>query len=794
MKKTYARLLPIVLVSAALYASAQHSDASAAPCVGARTAVQLSVTDAQGAAVSGARIALRCGTQTQTEVTNDTGTTLFEVPAGTYLVHTDASGFQEQDRTIHVFESVAVSHFDIALAMRSNAETVMVSSTNGAVVSAADIGTRTETLLRDLPQSLQIVSRQVLEQQQARSMNDVLRNVAGVVIPWTSGGRYESITIRGFTTMNQFKDGFRNDPNSNRAPLELSNVERVEVLKGPSSMVFGRLDPSGVVNVVTRAPSPNRAFNATYSSGSFRYNQLNLDWTGAFNHRQSVLYRITLSGMDTKSFRDYVFTQKMFIAPVFTWILNPTLSVRFYSEFLIQNSVNDQGLIAVGTRPANVPISTYLNDPRLIAPDRQGKVGISVDKTVGSHWVLRSYERSSVGVSIYNSRVAQSLSSANNRTITLNDSTSEQNFQTHYWINEAVGRLKTGPIAHTLLAGFELDREINPNYAKARPSALGAVTLDLYHPNYAALPPRVLAMDLSNNADGAYGGFYLQDQIEFLKNLKLTVGTRYDIAKTITDTYFSARGTYVPHVSGRNTAWSPRVGLVYQPREQISLYATYAKSFQPQIGTTYDSSPYQPTRGELMETGIRFTNPSQRYVSTIAAYQIKQTNVLTSDPLHSGYSIAVGEQRSKGIESDNTFQLTPNWNVIAGYAYDIPQITRDNTIRVGNLLPGAPRHTGNFWTHYTESTGALKGFGVGAGVFGSGRRYGDVNNTYLTPGYARVDMNVSYARAVSRSSHLSVNFNVQNVGNRRYFEGGSTRVRIAPGSPRTFIGSITWTR
>ena len=779
---------------AAMHAVAQTVNTTSAVCEGAKTPVELSVTDAQGASVSGAHISLSCGAIVESEKTNETGVAHFQVPAGAYIVRTDADGFQAQERTINVMASVAASHFDIALAVRSNAEIVTISASNGALVSATDIGTRTETLLRDVPQSLQIVSRQVLDQQQARSMNDVLRNVAGVVIPWTSGGRYESITIRGFTTMNQFKDGFRNDPNSNRAPLELSNVERVEVLKGPSSMVFGRLDPSGVVNVVTRSPSPNRAFNASFTSGSFRYNQLNLDWTGAFNKKQSVLYRVTVSGLDTKSFRNYVFTQKGFVAPVFTWVVNPTLSVRLYSEFLIQNSVNDQGIIAIGTRPANVPISTYLNDPKLIAPDRQGKVGISIDKTVGSHWVLRSYERSSVGISIYNSRVAQSLSAKDNRTITLNDSTSEQNFQTHYWVNEAVGRLRTGPIGHTILGGFELDREINPNYAKARPAVLGAVTLDLYNPNYAALPARVLGMDLSNNADGAYGGFYLQDQIELRKNLKLTLGTRYDIAKTITDTYFSARGAFVPHVSGRNTAWSPRTGIVYQPIERISLYATYAKSFQPQIGTTFNSTPYQPTRGELMETGIRFTNPSQRYVSTISAYQIKQTNVLTADPVHSGYSIAVGEQRSKGIESDNTLQLTRDWNIIAGYAYDIPQVTQDNTIRVGNLLAGAPRHTGNFWTHYTMSNGSLKGLGVGAGVFGSGRRYGDSSNTYLTPGYERVDTNVSFARTLHDTSRLNLNFNVQNVGDRRYFEGGSTRFRIAPGAPRTFIGSLTWTR
>lgn len=775
------------LISLALPAFTQSQQAV---CSGDKTTVDFTIADAQSASIAGAQVSLTCGVSIVTGTTDGSGMIHFDVPSGGYTLHTQASGFDAKDTKLQIVSSAGSQHFDVILSVQGHNETVTVSASNGTLVSATDIGTRTDTALRDVPQSLQIVSKQVLDQQQARSMNDVLRNVAGVTIPWTSGGRYESITIRGFTTMNQFKDGFRNDPSSNRAPIELSNVERVEVLKGPSSMVFGRLDPSGVVNVVTRAPSSNRTFNASFQSGSFAYNQMNLDWTGPFNQAKTVLYRVTLSGLDTKSFRNYAFTQKFFVAPVVTWTITPSLSARFYSEFLIQNSVNDQGLVAVGKRPASIPISTYLGDPKLIAPDRQGKVGISVDKAIGTHWVLRSYERSSVGISIYNSRTAQSLA-ADNRTLTLNDSSSEQNFQTHYWINEAVGRLSTGPIHHTFLGGFQLDREINPNYARA---GVATPKLDIYAPNYAALPVRVLAASLSNNADGSYGGFYAQDQVELRHNLKLTLGTRYDIAKSITDTYSSARGTFIPHVSGRNTAWSPRTGLVYQPRQNISLYATYAKSFLPQIGTDFFSSPFQPTRGELKETGVRFSSLSQRYIATISAFDIRQTNVLTTDPAHSGYSVAIGEQRSKGIESDSTFQLTPQWNIIAGYAYDIPQVTRDNTTPVGNLLAGAPRHTGNFWTHYTMSHGELKGLGVGAGVFGSGKRFGDLANTYLTPGYARVDMNVSYARAVRDTSRLSLNFNVQNVADRRYFEGGSTRLRVAPGAPRTFIGSVTWTR
>ncbi len=764
--------------------SAQALSAQNQSCEGSSQVTHVAITDAHGAMIPDAAVTYTCGVTTEHQTSDAAGVVALRLAPGSYTLHVEAPGFQPTDRPVLIQSTPA--ELTLALDVHSAEEGITVSAEHGPVVSATDIGTRTETALRDIPQSLQIVSRQVLDQQQTRSLNDVLRNVAGVTIPWTSGGRYESITIRGFTTMNQFKDGFRNDPSSNRAPIELSNVERVEVLKGPSSMVFGRLDPAGVVNVVTRAPSTDRSFTATLTSGSFQYNRVDLDFTGPVNRSKSLLYRVTGSGLDTLSFRNYAYTKRGFVASALTWIPQPSLSIRFYSEFLIQNSVNDQGIVAVGNRPADIPISTYLGDPKLTAPDRQGKVGISVDKALSNGWILRSYERSSVGVSIYNSRTATSLAK-NNRTLTLNDSNSEQNIQSHYWINEAVGRVHTGKLEHLLLAGFELDREINPNYAKV---GVTTPTIDIYAPNYAALPVRVLRLSQSNNSDAIYGGGYVQDQLKLTNFLKITGGIRYDIAKSITDTYYPN----ALHVSGRNTAWSPRAGLVFQPVRLVSLYATYAKSFQPQVGTTFAGSPFSPTVGRLLETGVRLTSPKELYVATVSAYNITQTNVLTTDPVNSGYSVTVGEQRSKGIDFDSTVRLNSNWNVIAGYAYDIPQVTRDNTYAVGNLLAGAARHTGNLWTHYTSKSGPLRGIGAGAGVFGSGKRQGDLANDYLVPGYARVDVNASYVRSLREDRKLTFNFNIQNVGDRRYFEGASTRNRIAPGAPRTYVGSIQFTR
>lgn len=596
--------------------------------------------------------------------------------------------------------------------------------------------------------------------------------------------------MRGFVTDTTFQDGFRNGPTSNATFPDFANVERVDILKGPSSTVFGRLDPGGVVNLVTKAPLSEHYYSVTMQGGSYQLLRPTIDASGPLTENKTLLYRFIASGQDSQSFRDFNYTRRLFLSPTLTWAPTPGTSFRLYTEFIGGSNLNDRGLIAIGNRPANLPISRYLADPTLSYPYRQGKAGISYDQAIGRRWAFRSYERSSTGWANYNARIANALS-ANLQTVTLNDLETDQYFQAHYWVNELTGTVNTGKIQHTFLAGAELDDEIyDTNTARQTPGTT-AETLNIYTPNYDALPPRSLVTSLIDQVRDGYGSAYLQDQLALTSKLKVTGGIRYDIAKLKEVGYYGTANS-----SSRATAWSPRVGVTYQPIGAISLYATFNRSFQPETGTDVNGVPFKPEFGRLLETGFKFDTANHRIQGTAAVYQINQTNVITADPNNPSFSIQLGEQRSRGVEFNATTHLTHQWDLITGYALTNATIEKDNTYLVDSQLQSVPRHTGNLWTRYNQTHGLLTGASIGAGVSGVSKMQGQLitqaapTTSYLVPGYARVDAGVSYERPKDERWRYRFSFNANNLLDRRYFSGASGRFAVYPGSPRDFIASF----
>ncbi|MEH2277489.1 MAG: TonB-dependent siderophore receptor [Nostoc sp.] len=280
-------------------------------------------------------------------------------------------------------------------------------------------------------------------------------------------------------------------------------------------------------------------------------------------------------------------------------------------------------------------------------------------------------------------------------------------------------------------------------------------------------------------------GVYAQDFISIGDKVKILLGGRFDIAA-------ASQKDRINGVSldQENSAFSPRVGVVYQPIAPISLYASYSRSFQPARASSRngDSKPFEPTIGEQFEVGVKSEFLDGRLAATLAAYQLTKQNIVVTDPNNPRFSLQVGEQRSRGIEFDVAGQILPGWNIIASYTYIDPEITEDTRPAYKGDQPiSVPRNSASLWTTYEIQTGSWKGFGFGGGLFFVGDRQGDLPNTFTLPSYVRTDAVIYYRR-----DNWRVGLNIKNLFDVNYFESSNSRYGVFPGAPLTVLGTVSW--
>ncbi|MEH2406194.1 TonB-dependent siderophore receptor [Nostoc sp.] len=269
--------------------------------------------------------------------------------------------------------------------------------------------------------------------------------------------------------------------------------------------------------------------------------------------------------------------------------------------------------------------------------------------------------------------------------------------------------------------------------------------------------------------------------MSFQDNLKLLIGGRFD---------WISQNNGIDQPEQNDNAFSPRIGLVYQPSKSVSLYASYSQSFNPNSGLNGDGSQFEPTKGTQYEAGIKADFLENRLSTTLAVYQITKTNITTDDPNNDdpNYLIQIGEVRSQGIELDITGEILPGWKAIASYAHTNAEVTEDNLISVGNRLEDVPKNQVSLWTTYELQNGDFKGLGLGLGLFYVGARAVDLDNSFEIPDYLRTDAAIYYRRDALKAA-----INIRNLFDTEYFvDSNGTRARIKTGAPFTIIGSISW--
>ncbi|OCQ95958.1 ferrichrome-iron receptor [Oscillatoriales cyanobacterium USR001] len=654
-------------------------------------------------------------------------------------------------------------------------------------VPNASSATRTDTPIRDIPQSIQVIPQEVIKDQQITRLEEALSNVSGVTFRGVVGGRGTEFDIRGFSNAPVLRDGFRRYGSFQSFP-EVANLDRVEVLKGPASILYGEIQPGGLVNLVSKQPLAEPLYEAELQLGNQTFVRSRFDISGPLTSDRSVLYRLNGLFQTIESFRDYnQQDRRLFIAPTLTWRISDRADLTVSLEYTDDQRPANYGLFALGDRVADVPRNRISNNPRDKIEDKYFNVGYNFEYRFSENWKLRNAFRYSSYDYDFSVIALPFFVNEETKTVTRFFASQDGQDKNYSLQTNMVGEFATGSIDHTLLFGVDLSH--NDERIVSVGDFVTPIPLDIFNPDYGKIPTPEedsLAVFGGNDRETNRVGIYVQDQISIFDNLKLLAGIRYD---TVEQKTVNIPGSNI--ASGEQTqnydAFTPRLGIVYQPIPELSLYASYSRSFNPNSARTVSGNVLEPERGKGYEIGVKTELIDRRLLATLAYFDITKQNVAVTDPNNPLFSIATGEQRSRGVELDISGQILPGWNVIASYAYIDAEVTADtNSDVVGSRLPGVPKHSASLWTTYQLQSGDLQGLGIGVGFNYVGERKGGLPNSYKVDSYL-----VSNAALFYERDNLRFAINIKNLFNINYIVGSPSSSENLPGEPLTVIGSFT---
>lgn len=658
---------------------------------------------------------------------------------------------------------------------------------NGPVIgyraTRSGTATKTDTALRDTPQSVQVVPRDVLTDQQDIRLADALTNVSNVQAAGTLQGRTETYNIRGFNTQTGAVDGVLLNQSSNffTVTRDLADVERVEVLKGPASVLFGRGDPGGLINIVTRQPTLIPSGDATLQGGSFGFRRFQGSVSSAIPSVDGLAGRLSFAAQTDPTFRDYGGrdNSRFFVAPAFTYVPTPDTRISFLGEFTRQDSQYDEGLIARNGRVPLDNLSRYYGEPFARYNATANFTTLRVEHDVNDAITLRQVLNVQWGAFDQFVVRATGLNAAGTL-VQRRDTGTDSTYAAVDSQSEMVAKFGLFGFQHTALVGYEYTNGYRHSYTTQ--GNIGAVSF--LTPRFGAIPG-ALSLQGDLRQKNELHGVYVQDQIDLGLGLQLVLGARFDFGTQFYFNRLPASRTIPPDQDLFGA--SPRIALLYRPIEPLTLYASYANSFKPQTANILGAVNPAPETGVQYEVGARLDLIPDRLTLSGAAFSITRANVAATDPANTGFSVVTGEQRADGVEADLAGEILPGWKIIASAGYLDARITQDTTFAVGNRLVGVPRFSGSLWSTYQVQGGEFRGWGFGGGVVLVGRRTGDLNNSYSVAGYARLDATVFYD--IDERYRFAVN--MRNLTNARYIEQPFNQFNNMPGAPLSILASIT---
>ena len=643
---------------------------------------------------------------------------------------------------------------------------------------------KSDTPIKETPYSVQVVTRELIRDRGITTVGEALRYVPGFSPQVGFGASNDRFYIRGFITPYNLKNGLRR---SAYAPDEqLQNVEQVEILKGSASALYGRFEPGGVVNFVTKKPLDTVFAEASVLYGAFDQLRLTADVSAPLTGTLGL--RVNVSHDDRDGFRDFVFTRDTFVAPVLEWKPSDSTSVTLEGEYARKRGYFDRGF-ANDRLFLDAPRNRQFGEPDARYTNKGGVLSLFVDHRFSEALTGRV----ALGYSDFTkdsyyyafgfppvSRADPSDPKINRRTSLAFDRQRDLTGQA-----ELYARFATGGVDHKALVGVEYGYD-HWRFDVRNPPFGVNIPIDFDTPVYGQrADPTVLVSDGAWNSDSA--AIYAQDELK-LGNWRLLVGGRYDWNRLRNRDYLNGTG----EGATERGAFSPRAGVTWTPVPALSLYGSWARSFRAQVdvGRLRDGSLPKPLIGESWEIGAKAELFGGRLTPTLALFDITRRNVAVSDPIDFDLVIQIGKSRSRGIEFELPAALTPQWRLIANYTYLDAKIIEDSFATPGSRLVNAPRHSASLWTTY-DFAGAYKGASVGMGVQHIGNRAGNTDNSILLPAYTRIDANLSYDFDAGFGP-LRAQLNILNLFDKFYYDSGGAFIPLYPGAPRTVTASLSY--
>lgn len=709
--------------------------------------VEGKIVSSDGFPLSG--ISIKLGKASNVNKTNNNGEfSFFNFPIGNHTITLEGEGLKKQSKEIKVLANeTTYVEFKLVENIEALQEIVIVikdspNKKRETVLSGLEIRPL------DLPQSVQIIGHQVIEQQQTIRLSDVVKNVNGVYVGSARGGAQESFWSRGYdmSANNMFKNGFR--LNSGAMP-EVATLEKVEVLKGSSALLFGNVAPGGILNMVTKTPSFKKGGEINMQMGSYSFYKPSIDIYGPLN--DIIAYRFVGTYENSESFRDNVTKERIYVNPSVLFKASDKTEIVLQGDYLKDIWMPDFGTGAIGRTVAEVPRNTYLGAKWSNGLTKQASVSGTVKHKFNTNWKLnfntsfQNFSRTSKGTE----RVQPSATAT---TYGYWERPLGQNKNLEQILGEQInlqGNFTTGKIKHQLFTGLDLENSFTQAYTfKFSQAFYGSGNIfDFDNFDQGTGIPEATATKIVKTTTNRFG-IYAQDLISVTEKFKVLTGLRWSWQETQVDTHnLEANPIVITEAQKRkDLAFSPKLGLVFQPTKNMSVFASYANSFTPNSGTSISGEAIEPSIIDQYEAGIKKDFWKGLLSTNITLYQITNNNLAQmaefkadgSNNTDPSIKVLNGSTKSKGVEIDIIAKPIEGMNITAGYSYNDMRYTKTSGLNgsfiEGDRLVRTPANTANFSFFYTLPSGILKGLSFGSMANYIGDRLGGWNKDIVITG------------------------------------------------------------